>query len=216
MSGEEAETEADVDVGADEPEPDAPAASEAATANAKLFGVWDVTEISYEDPSTKRYMNVTPIAHTMGRHASKQFKKSEISIVERLINRLMQTDENTGKKQQATRIVRDAFDIVHDRTEENPVQVLVTAVENAAPREETVRLKYGGISVPKAVDVAPQRRVDQALLFISDGVANATYKSSTSAAEALAQELIGAADYDVQTYSISQKEERERVAAAAR
>jgi small subunit ribosomal protein S7 len=129
----------------------------------------------------------------------------------------MQTDENTGKKQQATRIVRDAFDIVHERTEENPVQVLVTAVENAAPREETVRLKYGGISVPKAVDVAPQRRVDQALLFVSDGVANATYKSTTSAAAALANELIAAADYDANaSYSISQKEERERVAAAAR
>ncbi|QKY16533.1 30S ribosomal protein S7 [Halorubrum sp. CBA1229] len=217
MSGEEAEAESDADVAADEPEPDAPAASEAANENAELFGVWDVTEIAYEDPSTKRYMTVTPIAHTMGRHASKQFKKSEISLVERLINRLMQTDENTGKKQQATRIVRDAFDIVHDRTEENPVQVLVTAVENAAPREETVRLKYGGISVPKAVDVAPQRRVDQALLFISDGVASATYKSTTSAAEALANELIAAADYDAdRSYSISQKEERERVAAAAR
>ena len=214
MSGEEAEV--DEAVAPDEPEPDAPAASEAANENAKLFGVWDVTEIAYADPSTKRYMTVTPIAHTMGRHASKQFKKSEISLVERMINRLMQTDENTGKKQRANRIVRDAFDIIHERTEENPVQVLVTAVENAAPREETVRLKYGGISVPKAVDVAPQRRVDQALLFISDGVASATYKSSTSAAEALARELIGAADYDAQTYSISQKEERERVAAAAR
>ena len=216
MSGEEAEAASDADVAADEPDPDAPAASEAANENAKLFGVWDVTEIAYDDPSTKRYMTVTPIAHTMGRHASKQFKKSEISLVERLINRLMQTEENTGKKQQATRIVRDAFDIIHDRTEENPVQILVRAVENAAPREETVRLKYGGISVPKAVDVAPQRRVDQALLFISDGVANATYKSSTAAADALANELIAAADYDVSAYSISQKEERERVAAAAR
>ena len=198
------------------PEPDSPASTDDERVSAKLFGEYETDGIEYSDPSTRRYITVTPIAHTMGRHSEKQFKKSEISIVERLINRLMQTDENTGKKQQATRIVRDAFDIIHDRTEENPVQVLVTAVENAAPREETVRLKYGGISVPKAVDVAPQRRVDQALLFISDGVANATYKSSTSAAEALAQELIGAADYDVQTYSISQKEERERVAAAAR
>jgi len=159
MSGEETEAPSEEDVAADEPDPDAPASSEAANENAKLFGVWDVTEIAYEDPSTKRYMTVTPIAHTMGRHASKQFKKSEISLVERLINRLMQTEENTGKKQQATRIVRDAFDIVHERTEENPAQILVSAVENAAPREETVRLKYGGISVPKAVDVAPQRRV---------------------------------------------------------
>ncbi len=198
------------------PEPEAPADSEEAENNAQLFGVWDVTDIEYADPSTKRYISVTPIAHTMGRHANKQFKKSELSIVERLINRLMQTEDNTGHKQKTMRIVRDAFEIVHDRTEENPVQVLVTAVENAAPREETVRLKYGGISVPKAVDVAPQRRVDQAVMFLAEGAYNASHKRPTSAAEALAQQLIGAADYDVQTYAINQKEERERVAAAAR
>ena len=145
-----------------------------------------------------------------------QFKKSEISIVERLINRLMQTEENTGKKQKAIQIVRDGFEQIHERTDENPIQVLVTAVENAAPREETVRLKYGGISVPQAVDVAPQRRVDQALMFIAQGTMNASYKSKTSPGEALARVLIGAADYDVQSYAISQKEERERVAAAAR
>ncbi|MFB6256916.1 MAG: 30S ribosomal protein S7, partial [Haloplanus sp.] len=153
---------------------------------------------------------------TMGRHASKQFQKSEISVVERLINRLMQTEENTGKKQQAMRIVRDAFEIVHEDTEENPVQVLVTAVENAAPREETVRLKYGGISVPQAVDVAPQRRVDQALKFLAEGAYRGSYKTPTSAAQALATQLMGAADYDVGTYAINQKEEAERVAAAAR
>jgi small subunit ribosomal protein S7 len=152
----------------------------------------------------------------MGRHSDKQFKKSEISIVERLINRLMQTDENTGKKQLATSIVEDAFDIVHNRTDENPVQVLVRAVEHSAPREETVRLKYGGISVPKAVDVAPQRRVDQALKFIAEGVYGDSFKTTTDAEEALAQQLIGAADGDVNTYSVKQKEENERVAAAAR
>jgi small subunit ribosomal protein S7 len=201
---------------ADAPEPDAPADSEEARSNALLFGVWDVSEIEYTDPSTKRYITVTPIAHTMGRHASKQFKKSEISVVERLINRLMQTEENTGHKQKTTNIVREAFEIVHERTEENPAQVLVTAVQNAAPREETVRLKYGGISVPQAVDVAPQRRVDQALKFIAQGTRRGSYKSKQSAAEALANVLVGAANYDMQSYAISQKEERERVAAAAR
>jgi small subunit ribosomal protein S7 len=96
------------------------------------------------------------------------------------------------------------------------VQVLVTAVENAAPREETVRLKYGGISVPKAVDVAPQRRVDQALMMLAEGVYKDSFKTSTSVPEAIANQLVGAANYDVQTYAISQKEEKERVAAAAR
>ncbi|WP_336035204.1 30S ribosomal protein S7 [Halobacterium yunchengense] len=198
------------------PEPEAPAGSDDEDVNALLFGKWDVSEVQYSDPSTRRYLAVTPVAHTMGRHASKQFKKSEISVVERLANRLMKTGENTGKKQQALRIVQDAFDVVHERTEENPVQVLVRAVEHAAPREETVRLKYGGISVPKAVDVAPQRRVDQALKFIADGAHSASFKTPTDAAEALAQQLVGAADYDVQTYAVGQKEEKERVAAAAR
>ncbi|MCL9812796.1 30S ribosomal protein S7 [Natranaeroarchaeum aerophilus] len=200
----------------DQPEPDKPAGTDDDSAVAKLFGEWEVTGISYSDPSTERYITVTPVAHTMGRHAGKQFQKSEISIVERLINRLMQTDENTGKKQQALNITRDAFEIVHERTEENPIQVLVQAIENAAPREETVRLKYGGISVPKAVDVAPQRRVDQSLKFIAEGVYGSSFKTTTDVEEALASQLIGAADNDVNTYAVSQKEEKERVAAAAR
>ena len=197
------------------PEPDAPVDPEADT-SAKLFGVWDVTEIEYRDPSTKRYLTVTPIAHTMGRHAGKQFQKSEVSVVERLINRLMQTEGNTGKKQQTTRLVRDAFERIHERTDENPVQVLVRAIENAAPREETVRLKYGGISVPQAVDVAPQRRVDQALGFIARGAYNNSFKAPVDAVEALANELVGTANYDMQIYAVNQKEEKERVAAAAR
>ena len=198
----------------EQPDPEAPGNED--DTNAKLFGTWSVDDIEFGDPSTERYITVTPIAHTMGRHADKQFKKSEISIVERLINRLMQTEENTGKKQLTTRIVRDAFDIIHNRTDDNPVQVLVHAVENAAPREETVRLKYGGISVPKAVDISPQRRVDQALKFIAEGVYNDTFKTETDAADALARQLIGAANNDVGTYAVNQKEEKERVAAAAR
>ena len=200
---------------ADQPEPDAPG-NEGEDANAQLFGQWSVDDIEYNDPSTERYITVTPIAHTMGRHADKQFKKSEISIVERLINRLMQTDENTGKKQMATQITRDAFDQIHSQTDENPIQILVRAVENSAPREETVRLKYGGISVPKAVDVSPQRRVDQALKFLAEGVLGDSFKTEADASEALARQLMGAANNDVGTYAVNQKEEKERVAAAAR
>jgi len=205
----DADTDADTDTDTD-------ADADAGTANARLFGRWPVEDIEYSDPSTERYITVTPIAHTMGRHASKQFQKSEISIVERLINRLMQTEQNTGDKQKTMRITREAFETVHERTGENPIQVLVGAVENAAPREETVRLKYGGISVPQAVDVSPQRRVDQALMFIAEGVYNDSFKSTTDADQALASQLMGAANNDVGTYAVNQKEEKERVAAAAR
>lgn len=186
------------------------------TTDAHLFGKWETDDIEFADRSTKRYITLTPVAHTMGQHANKQFEKSEISIVERFVNRLMQTGENTGKKEKTMGIVRDAFDEIHERTGDNPVEVLVHAVENAGPREETVTLKYGGISVPKAVDVAPQRRVDQSLKFLADAVQSASYKTPRSAEDAVADELISAAKYDVECTAIRKKEEVERVAAAAR
>ncbi|MFP4632013.1 MAG: 30S ribosomal protein S7 [Halobacteriales archaeon] len=185
---------------------------------AKLFGRWDVgdDDIEFSDRSTERYIDVSPVAHTMGRHADKQFEKSELNVVERLANRLMADGPNTGKKEQSIGIVREALDEIADRTDEHPVQVLVRAVENAGPREETVTLKYGGISVPKAVDVAPQRRVDQALKFIADAVVQGSYKNPRDAHEVLADEILSAANYDVECSSIAKKEEVERVAAAAR
>jgi small subunit ribosomal protein S7 len=53
-------------------------------------------------------------------------------------------------------------------------------------------------------------------MFLAVGCYRGSHKSPTDAAEALAGQLTGAADYDVGTYAINQKEEKERVAAAAR
>jgi len=183
-----------------------------------LFNRWDMSEVEIRDPSLARYVNLHTmiVPHTCGKLAGQQFNKSNMLIVERLINKLMQTEHNTGKKELAIRIVRDAFEIVHQKTRKNPVQVLVDAVANAGPREETVRLKYGGINVPKSVDTAPQRRVDTALRFITDGVYQASHKKKKSVSEALAEELIAAANGDTRSYAISKKEERERIAKAAR
>ena len=184
----------------------------------KIFGKWDSSEVEIKDPGIKRYVSLTPIIipHSSGRHARQQFNKSEISIVERLVNNIMRSEHNTGKKQLTLRIVEEAFDIINKKTQQNPIQILVDAVGNAGPREEVVRLKYGGISVPKAVDTAPQRRVDTALRYISMGTNNAAFKSKRSVAECLASELIGAANRDAKCFSINRKDAKERVAKAAR
>ncbi len=183
-----------------------------------LFNRWDMSEVEIKDPSLARYVNLHAmiVPHSCGKLAGQQFNKSNMLIVERLINKLMQTEHNTGKKELAIRIVRDAFEIVNKRTKKNPVQVLVDAVENAGPREETVRLKYGGINVPKSVDTAPQRRVDTARRFITDGVRQASHKKKKTVSEALAEELIAAANGDTRSYAVSKREERERIAKAAR
>jgi small subunit ribosomal protein S7 len=184
----------------------------------KIFNKWDPEEIEVADQSIKRYFNLRPtvVMHSGGRHARQQFKKSEQHIVERLINKMMQGEDNTGKKMKTYKIVEEAFDIVHQRTKENPLSVFAKAISNAGPREEVVRLKYGGITVPKAVDTAPQRRVDVALNFISTGAQRSAFKSKRSAASCLADEIIAASKGDVRSFAMNRKDSVERVAKAAR
>ncbi len=184
----------------------------------KVFGKWDPTEIEIADPSIKSYMNLTSkaVMHSGGRHAKQQFKKSEQHIVERLVNKMMRKEKNTGKKLKAYGIVEESFDIIEKKTKENPLSVLAKAIANAGPREEVVRLKYGGITVPKAVDTAPQRRVDTALMFITKGARQASFKTKKSVESALADEIIAAANRDVKSYAINHRDSVERVAKAAR
>jgi small subunit ribosomal protein S7 len=192
--------------------------AEIETAKHLLFNRWDLSEVQITDPGLVRYVNLDPVIvpHTFGKLTRQEFNKANMMIVERLINRLMQTEMNTGNKQLAIRIVRDAFEIIYKKTKKNPVQVLVEAVSNTGPREETVRLKYGGINVPKSVDTAPIRRVNSALYFISEAVRKGAHKSKKPAASCLADELIAASKGDVKTYSVNKKEERERIAKSAR
>ncbi|MDD1679447.1 MAG: 30S ribosomal protein S7 [Methanomicrobiales archaeon] len=183
-----------------------------------LFNRWNLNEVEIKDPGLVRYINLRSaiVPYTSGKYTRQQFAKGDMLIVERLINRLMQNEMNTGAKQRAIRITQNAFEIINKRTKKNPVQVLVDAIANAGPREETVRLKYGGINVPKSVDTAPLRRVNAALKFIAMGVQAASRGSKKDVSECLADELIAASRGDTKSYSVSKKEERERVAIASR
>jgi small subunit ribosomal protein S7 len=183
-----------------------------------LFNLYDASEVKVTDPSLVRYVNLTSqiIPHSCGKFSRQEFGKSNMMIVERLINRLMQTENNTGKKQLCIRIVRDAFEIVHKKTKRNPIEVLVEAIGNSGPREETVRLKYGGINVPKSVDTAPMRRVDTAIHFLAEATLKGSGSGKKRASAVLADEIISASKGDMKCYSVGKKEERERIAKSAR
>ncbi|MBN1390129.1 MAG: 30S ribosomal protein S7 [Candidatus Thermoplasmatota archaeon] len=182
-----------------------------------VFGRYNSKEVVVEDPSLKAFINLEPsyVPHSSARHANKPFHKHKISIVERLINNMMRTERFTGKKTKSYKTVLDAFQLIEKRMKENPVQVLVRAIENSAPREEVTRLKFGGISVPKAVDTAPARRLDMALRNISIGTIKASHKNRKSISECLASELIAASKGDIQSFAVSKRDEAERVAKSA-
>ncbi len=128
----------------------------------------------------------------------------------------MHPGKNAGKKHKAYNIVKRAFDIIHLKTGQNPVQVYVDALVNAAPREEITRVVYGGIAYPVSVDVSPTRRLDIAITWITEGARQCSYNNPKPIEECLAEELIAAAQNDQKSFAIRRRDETERVAASAR
>jgi small subunit ribosomal protein S7 len=184
----------------------------------KLFQKWSFKDIKVEDIGLQRYLNLTPmvVPHSMGRHEHQRFRKAKVNIVERLINNLMRPGKNAGKKAKVTNVVKEAFEIIYTRTGKNPIEVLVKAVENASPCEDTTRISYGGVVYHLSVDVAPQRRIDLALRHITEGARLASINNPRSIQEALADELILAANKDIKSAGIAKRNEIERVAQSSR
>jgi len=193
----------------------------------KFFGRWKY-EVEIEDESLRNIINVKPyvIPKTCGRYQKKRFGVLNIPIIERLIGRLM-TPGHFGKKHKFTsyrasgkyykclKIVLKAFEIIEKNTGENPIKVFVKAIENAAPREEITTIEMGGARYPKAVDIAPKRRVDLAIRYIVWGAYHRS-RNKGKMHEALAKEIIAAYKNSVESFAISKKLELERLAASSR
>ncbi len=195
----------------------------------KTFGRWDAEEVEIEDDGLVRYVNLENILapRSKGRHSERQFYKSDVPVVERLLNRMyvaghrgkkhyIDSGHNTGSSDKLWKLIEDAFEIIEEETGENPIQVLVTAIENSSPAEEVVTYQRGGVRARKAVLVSPQRRIDLALRLLVQGAYEKRLASSEDAVETLANELMLAADGDDSARAVREKERREREAEGAR
>ena len=182
-----------------------------------ILSKYNMDDVKIEDKGLERYINLsTENIYFGGVYSNKLFAKSKIPLVERLINNIMRTEHYNGKKIKSYKVVKSAFELIDKKTKSNPMQVLINAIENAAPKEETTRLRFGGISVPKAVDVAPQRRLDVAIRNICKGAVNASHKNKKSMEACLADEIVKASKNDVASFAVAKKNDIERVAKSAR
>jgi small subunit ribosomal protein S7 len=129
---------------------------------------------------------------------------------------MMRPGKNSGKIAKCTNIVKQAFEIINLRTQKNPIEILVRAVENSAPCEDTTRISYGGVVYHLSVDVAPQRRIDLALRHITEGARAATANNPKPVEECLADELMLAAANDIKSAGVAKRHEIERVAQSSR
>ena len=195
----------------------------------KFFNRWSSEGVEITDLGLQRYLSVEPrIAPKTGaRYAGNRFHKSNTSIVERLAVKLMgsghkgkehfmSSGHNTGKKNNALLVVEKALEIAEKKMGMNPIQIIVDAVQNSATREEVIAIEYGGARYPKAVDVAPQRRIDLALRAITQGAYVKSFNKKVSIEQALADELIFAAVCNTKSAGISRKRDLERQAVSSK
>lgn len=195
-----------------------------------VYNRWSMDGIQVEDPGLKAYMNLQPrvVPRTGGKSAKFRFHKSQnVFILERFMNRLMNCGHKskkhiissatlTGKGHTVYNIMEDTLEMIEARTKQNPVAVFVKAIENAAPREEIVTIEYGGAKYPKAVEVAPQRRIDQALKFMTQTSFQKAFNSKKSIVAALSDEIINAFNLSGQSGAIAKKLEMERQSDSSR
>jgi len=195
----------------------------------KAFNRWDTAGIKVDDPGLKDYVSLEPriVPKTGARYAKNRFHKSKVFIVERLINKIMiaghkgkkhfkTSSHTTGKANKAFSIMEDALVMIEKQTKENPIKVFVKALENAAQREEIITIEYGGARYPKALECAPQRRIDIALRHMTQGAYHKSFNSKKSIESTLADEIINAYRLSNASSAIAKKLEVERQADASR
>ena len=195
----------------------------------KAFNRWSVEGIKVEDPGLKDYIQLQPriVPKSGAKYAGFRFHKSKTFIVERLMNKLMvpghkgkkhwrSSGHCTGKSGNAYDVIEKTLSIVEKKTKENPIKVLVKAIENGAPREEIVTIEYGGARYPKAVECSPQRRIDIALRYMVQGAYGKCFNTKKRLEDALADEIINAYKLSQNSQAIQKKLEVERQADSSR
>lgn len=195
----------------------------------KVFGKWSVEGIKVEDPGLVKHINLEPkiVPKTGAKNAGTRFRKVKTFIVERLINKVMVPGHKgkkhfkssyhiTGKAANAYDIVKKVFEIIEEKTNTNPIEVLVKAIENAAMREELVTIEYGGARYPRPVECSPQRRIDVVLRLMVQSSYQKSFNTKKSIESTLSEEIINAYRASNQSFAISKKLETERQADSAR
>jgi small subunit ribosomal protein S7 len=114
-----------------------------------------------------------------------------------------------GKKSTAEAIVYGAFDMVEDRTKEEPLKVFKRALENGRPRIEGKSRRVGGATYQVPVEVRPDRGTALAMRWL---IQYAKARGGKSMRERLAAELMDAAGERGE--SVRKREETHRMAEA--
>ena len=114
-----------------------------------------------------------------------------------------------GKKSTAERIIYDAFEIIENKTRNDPLAMFRRALDNVRPRIEVKSRRVGGATYQVPVEVRPERATSLAMRWIAQ---HARSRSGRGMQEKLADELIDAANERGE--AVRKREETHRMADA--
>lgn len=114
-----------------------------------------------------------------------------------------------GKKSLAESVCYKAFDIIKEKTGNDPLKVFKSAIENVKPVVEVKSRRVGGASYQVPVDIRPSRRIALALRWI---IGYSRDRAERTMQEKLAAELMDAANNTGTT--IKKKDDVHRMAEA--
>ncbi len=194
----------------------------------KAFDIYNSSNIQIKDPALKPYISLEPkiLLKSYGRNLGK-FGKIKTNILERFANRIsvpghigkkhkIITSWSSGKYNKNMKTMMKALELIEKRTKKNPVQVLVSALENGSPRDEITVIEHAGARYPQAVDTSPMRRIDLAIRWIVQGAYNKSFGKRKKMIESLADEIIKASEGNMESYAVMRKNEAEKQADSAR
>ena len=128
-------------------------------------------------------------------------------LVTRLINRLMLD----GKRGKASKILYEAFDMIKEKTGNDPIEVFEEAMKNVMPVLEVKARRVGGSNYQVPIEVRPERRTTLGLRWI---VSYARLRGEHTMSERLAKEIIDASNNT--GASVKKREDTHRMAEANR
>jgi small subunit ribosomal protein S7 len=128
---------------------------------------------------------------------------------ETLVTKFMNNVMKDGKKSTAESIVYGAFDVIQDRTREDPIKVFKRALENVQPVVEVKSRRVGGSTYQVPIEVATNRRMALAMRWV---ITYARSRGGKTMRDRLANELIEASHG--RGNAVKKKEDTHRMAEA--
>ena len=126
-------------------------------------------------------------------------------LVAHFVNHVMKK----GKKSTAQKIVYSAIEEIGKKTKEDPLEVLVRAMDNVKPKVEVKSRRVGGATYQVPTEVPPERQQALALRWV---IQYSKSRKGVSMGRALAMELLDA--YNNQGNAIRKRDDTHKMAQA--